>query len=155
MGWRNGSGRFARATVALEMQWDGRFLVCGNCLARIRKRFPGEVVSVRRLPGQAGPPRNGTVNRTVAFPQPGQVPRAGIADRKPNVTVEIGGRGREGQLALAQAAQPPVSRRAGTVARCSCRGQPVGPGHQPGCVFSELAAPRIWWLADGPADPVE
>lgn len=153
MGWRNGSGRFARATVALEMQWDGRIVVCGNCLARIRKRFPGEVVSVRKLPGQAGPPRNGTVYRAVA--QPGQVPRAAISGRQLNETVEISGRGREGQLALAQAARPPVSTRVSSVARCSCRGQLAGPGHGPGCVFSELAAPRTWWLAEGPADPVE
>jgi len=61
MGWRNGSGHFTRATVALETQRDGRLLVCGNCAARIRKRFPGEVLTARKLPGQPGPPRNGTL----------------------------------------------------------------------------------------------
>jgi hypothetical protein len=54
LGWRNGSGHFARATVALETERDGRFLVCGNCLARIRRRFSHEILSTRKLPNQPG-----------------------------------------------------------------------------------------------------
>jgi hypothetical protein len=98
MGWRNDSEHFARATVALETQHDGRILVCGYCAARIRKRFPGEVLSARKLPGQPGPPRDGTVYRPAAFPLPAPVPRAAIAGRPPNPTVEISGRGRQGRL---------------------------------------------------------
>jgi hypothetical protein len=54
MGWRNGSGHFARAAVALQTQRDGRILACGNCTARIRKKFPAEVLSARKLTKSAG-----------------------------------------------------------------------------------------------------
>jgi hypothetical protein len=97
MGWRNGSGHFARATVALETQHDGRYLVCGNCAARIRKSFGGEVLSARKLPDRPGPPRTGTVYRPVAFPRPDPVPWAAISDRKPNPTMEISGGGARGR----------------------------------------------------------
>jgi hypothetical protein len=96
MGWRNGIGRFARATVALETQRDGRLLVCGNCTAWMRKRFPGEVLSARKLPGRPGPPRDGAVYRPVVFPPPAPVPRTAIADRQPNPTMEISGRAARG-----------------------------------------------------------
>jgi hypothetical protein len=155
MGWRNHQGLFARATTVLEMLRDGRIVVCGSCAARIRKRFPGEVVRARKLPGQPGPPRNGTVYRAVPYPQPDPVLRAAIPNGQPNQTIEISGRGRGGQLALAQAARPPVFRRAGSSARCSCRGHRAGAGHQPGCVFGELAAPRTWWSPEGTAEAVE
>jgi hypothetical protein len=145
MGWRNHEGLFARATVALETLRDGRILVCGNCTARIRKRFPGEMLSAQKLPGQPRSPGNGAVYRAVPYRLPDPVSRAAIPDRQPNPTMEISGRGREGQLALARAGQPPVFRRASSSLRCSCRGPMAGPGHQPGCVFSTLAAPLTAW----------
>jgi hypothetical protein len=97
MRWRNSSGHFARATVALEMQRDGRILVCGTCAARIRKRFPGEVLSAWKLPARPGPPRHGAVDRPAALRPPDPVPRAAIADRTPTATREISGRGRWAQ----------------------------------------------------------
>ena len=145
MGWRNHEGLFARAIVALEMLRDGRIVVCGNCAARIRKRFPGEVVKARKLPGQPGPPRNGTVYRAVLYPQPDPVPRAAIPRGQSNQTIEMSGRGRERQLTLAEARQAPGSRRAAArSARCSCSAQ-SGPGHRFGCVFAGLAAPLTAW----------
>jgi hypothetical protein len=99
MGWRNHEGLFARATVALEMLRDGRILVCGSCAARIRKRFPGEVLQDRKLPAQPGLLRGGTVYRVRPQPVPDPVRRAGDPARRSNQTIEISGRGREGRLA--------------------------------------------------------
>jgi hypothetical protein len=71
MGWRNDESRFARATVALEMLRDGRILVCGRCATRIRNNFRGEVLAMRKLPGQPASPRNGAVYRAAG---PGKRP---------------------------------------------------------------------------------
>jgi len=148
MGWRNGSGHFARATVALETQRDGRILVCGNCTARIRKMFPGEVLSARKLPARPGPPRIGTVYRPAAPRQ--QVARCGWCEQRAGTSPCPGCVRRE--LAVPRTAWLPegspqpgeqrlVSGLSGIPARRGVRPGPsllLRPGRGPGCAAGHL-----------------